>query len=194
MFKKSLKYIIPCFIGIVFGLITFLVINKMYAKEIVHIPINLERPIVEDNDDLDSFIKSVCEAEGVPYYFALAILHAENPDRNPSAVNVNTNNTLDLGLWQLNSAYLFVDFVANLWKSTEEFNWADPKANTVLAIRHLSWLFKFGFTDYQVAVAYNRGYSAAERDTSGTNDYARSVLRKEMELLQEATKEKRSEI
>ena len=196
MDKKKLfnisRYIAPCIIGLLCGITSFLIMDKISDKNVVVLaetPIVLERPKIIDDDCLDVFIKSVCEAEGVPYYFALAILHAENPDRNPSAVNVNTNGTLDLGLWQLNSDYIFVDFVANLWKSTDKFNWADPKSNTILAIRHIAWLFKFGFSDYQVAVAYNKGYTAAEKDTSGNNDYARRVLRKEIELLQEAAKD-----
>jgi len=171
--------------GIAFGIIPF-VFLRTKAPEIP--VVKLERPKIEDAENIDNFIRSVCETEGVPYYFALAILSVENPDRNPSAIHQNEDETFDLGLWQLNSRWIFHDFVSRYWKVAEEFNWADPKDNTILAIRHMAWLFQFGFTDYQTAVAYNSGYSAAIIETTGTNTYALRVLRTEVELLQEAVK------
>jgi len=183
--KRKIIYMLCIVAGIAVGLVPFIFLRPK-APEIP--VIILERPRIVDAENIESFIRSVCETEGVPYYFALAILSVENPERNPSAIHQNDDDTFDLGLWQLNSRWIFHDFVNRYWKIAEEFNWADPKDNTILAIRHMAWLFQFGFTDYQVAVGYNGGYSAAISETAGTNTYALRVLRTEVELLQEALK------
>jgi hypothetical protein len=180
-------------IGILIGLAPICIILTSNKKDdnivIITERTGIERPAIEKAENLDDFIKSVCEAEGVPYYFAIAILAAENESRNPSAINQNEDKTMDLGLWQLNNHWLFHDFIDRHWKTTEEFNWADPKDNTILAVRHIAWLYEFGFTDYQVAVAYNKGYTVAQKSAIGTDSYALKVLRLEVELLQEVAKQ-----
>jgi hypothetical protein len=119
---------------------------------------------------LDDYIKGQCEEVGLPVRVAYAILLQENDALYAGAVHENLNGTVDLGLWQLNSAYLYTDFVPRYWNSgAASFRWDDPYHSTYVAVRHIKWLWDLcpGRIPLQskvftVALSYKCGRGALE--------------------------------
>ena len=62
--------------------------------------------------------KYICDKFGQDGDLALLVVHAENGTLNCGRVSpVNTNGTIDRGLWQLNSAYH--DFIPDCYANTD---------------------------------------------------------------------------
>lgn len=76
---------------------------------------------------IEALILAIALEVGIPPYFALSIALTENPTLDPLAVNVNSDNTLDRGVMQLNSSW---------------FNgvWWDPEENIRAGCEHIKWL------------------------------------------------------
>jgi hypothetical protein len=90
---------------------------------------------------------------------ALALLKKENERHDVSTVSSeNSNGSRDLGLFQLNSFYLYTDFVPRYWDSEEPFNVFDAEDNTYVALSHLKYLMKrFDYDILDAVRAYNGG-------------------------------------
>lgn len=91
----------------------------------------------------------------------VAILMQENPKFNPGAENRNSNGTSDLGLFQLNSRYVFSTFEQKYWledgPELNPFNW---KHNTFVAIHLIKDLTTKLKVQDDAIMAYNCGYPA----------------------------------
>lgn len=124
---------------------------------------------------------------------ALAILKAENPELQWHYVNVNTNKTADIGLWQLNSRYLWSDFVPRYWTNSNVlFNPYDWKHSTYLAMRHIQYLQIELANFNKVILAYNCGISAVKKNK--VPDSARNYLRYVIKQYRKLQKQRAIEI
>ena len=120
-------------------------------------------------DSLESYLIEQCREVGILVPVARAILFQENRGCNPNACPFNKDGSQDLGLFQLNSNYLWKDFVPNYWDREDEFRWADPFHSTYIAVRHIKWLYDvykgpsmptMQSRTFMVALAYNCGVGA----------------------------------
>ena len=152
-------------------------------------------PIFSLPAEWESYFREQCSRAGVPVEIAMAILMVENPGLDPAVVSKeNPNGTRDYGLWQLNSRYLWSDFVLRYWHNLEPFRWDDPFHNTYLAVKHLQWLYSIFCTDpvpqsksYNVIVAYNCGFVAvlSGKVPAASANYAALVVRQFRRLVNE---------
>jgi hypothetical protein len=117
----------------------------------------------------NEYLKAQCKEVGVPVNVAYAILLQENPELRPDAVHYNLNGSKDVGMFQLNSYYLYTDFIPRYWRLSEEFKWDNPFHSAYIAVRHIKWLWSLctvGTPEsskiFTVALAYNCGRSALE--------------------------------
>ena len=122
---------------------------------------------MEDKEWYD-YLVDQCRIVQVPLDVVKAILMNENPELNPSAISKqNENGSYDLGLFQLNDKYLYIDFVSSYWNCAELFEWDNPYHNIYVAVRHIQWLYMLFRTQptlqsraYSIAMAYNCGCTA----------------------------------
>ena len=108
----------------------------------------------------------------------MAILMKENPSYDVNATNVNSNGTVDVGLFQLNDFYLWYDFKDRYWKFDDvELNPLNWKHNCYIALHHIKWLEKNLKVQDDVIMAYNCGLNAVlnDRIPSSTKSYLISV-------------------
>lgn len=118
------------------------------------------------SDEKVQFIESLCKDFNINPDIVIAILEAENPLLNESAINLNTNGTIDVGFFQLNdrSLYMSGGFIEMWWafSSIEDFDAFNWKHNTYIAIRYINDLKRtFGENPYWIAAGYNAGSSRA---------------------------------
>lgn len=91
---------------------------------------------------------SACILQAVPINIAFAIAYTESRF-NPSALNVNTNGTVDIGLFQLNS---------DSFKSYTKDYLFEEKNNIKLGVYTLASRFKKYKNWIKAIISYNRGY------------------------------------
>jgi len=118
-----------------------------------------------------SLILSTALEAGVPPNFALAVA-IEESNLNPTAVNINSNGTIDRGIMQLNSA------------SFPNVNWQCVETNIrtgILYIKELSERIGIN-TWWAVIIAYNAGYGRLNDPPDMTIDYANRVIARFNEL------------
>lgn len=138
------------------------------------------------DDEKAFYIDDWCNSLKVDTDLVIAILMEENPEANPEAIGrKNSNNTHDLGLFQINSRYLN-HFQELYWswndkwlKDPLEFDPLNWQHNSYLAIRLIKDLSKnFNNDIYKVACAYNCGATATfeNKIPETTKKYAKSVL------------------
>ena len=137
-------------------------------------------------DEWEDYFIEQCYEVGVPVTVARAILHKENPELDPDVVSrMNSNGTRDFGLWQLNSRYLWSDFVPRFWHFQERFDWSNPFHSTYIAVRHIGWLYKvfrnepfYRSRAFVVILAYNCGFYAVQTGNVplASANYAASVF------------------
>jgi hypothetical protein len=138
-------------------------------------------------DSWDSYLIEQCHEVGIPVPVVRAILFQENRRCNPDACPFNKDGSQDLGLFQLNSNYLWKDFVPNYWDREDEFRWNDPFHSTYIAVRHIKWLYgvynnpsmpTIQSRTFMVALAYNCGVGAVfkGRVPNASVDYAAAVV------------------
>jgi hypothetical protein len=113
-----------------------------------------------------ALILRIAVAAAVPPGFALSIALTENPDLNPKAINVNTNNTVDRGIMQLNSSWFTCD------------EWAEPEVNISAGISLIKRITQMEgvYTYWTVAVVYNAGYGRINDPPESTINYANRVM------------------
>jgi hypothetical protein len=114
---------------------------------------------------LDVYLVQQCREAGVSVDIAAAILEVENPALDPLALHVNANGTVDKGLFQLNSGFLYSDFVPRYWVFDMEFRWDNPYHSTYVAVRLLRDLYRKYGNWYQACLAYNCGSGRVDRGT-----------------------------
>lgn len=109
-------------------------------------------------EEMSSYILGLCKDLGVDPDLVTAILLNENPMLDTGAINKNTNNSLDVGLFQLNDRYLYTTFSKRYWKFKDvelnPFNW---KHNAYVAVHHIHYLCKAHKLTEEVIMAYNCG-------------------------------------
>ena len=124
-----------------------------------------DNSVVTKYDFIDNkiavYIELLCEELEVDDILVFAILMKENPEFNVDAINRNINGTVDCGLFQLNSRYIWSDFKDRYWKFDDvELNPFDWKHNCYLAIHHIQYLQKNLKIQDDVITAYNCGITA----------------------------------
>ena len=111
------------------------------------------------------FIIEISEREKIPYEVVLAIITTENSSYDEYAYNINENESIDLGLCQINSEY--IEYFANTY-DIEDLNPFDPHDSITFVARHMKYLSDYGIHVYGLneldsyifaAGAYNRGLS-----------------------------------
>ena len=117
------------------------------------------------NDKYYEWMIEISENEDVPLEVILAIVTTENESYNVNATFNNTNGTVDMGLCQINSAY--VDYFAKTYNidNLDPYNVYD---SVTFVARHMKYLCDYGINKYGLnemegyifaAGAYNRGLS-----------------------------------
>jgi hypothetical protein len=113
---------------------------------------------------VDEYLVLQCREVGVPVGVAKAILLQENPLMDPRALHWNNNGSVDMGLFQLNDAFLYSDFVPRFWRFDVPFLWDNPFHSIYVAVRHIKWLYQrfpqrvpAQSMAFSVALAYNCG-------------------------------------
>ena len=101
--------------------------------------------------------------EEVPLEVILGIVTTENASYNPNVTNKNSNGTVDMGMCQINSAY--VDYFAKKY-NIDNLDPYDVYDAVTFVARHMKDLSKYAITHYDLsetdsyifaAGAYNRG-------------------------------------
>lgn len=118
--------------------------------------------------NLSNYVEYLCQhVFDVDSDLVVSLGLTENPKFDPYAINRNTNGSIDGGLFQLNSKYVYTDFLPRYGKDefkNVEFDIFDWRHNTYIAIAHISWLKKHLKSDEKVIMAYNCGYEAVKRN------------------------------
>lgn len=114
--------------------------------------------------EMSDYICSLCEQLDLDSDLVVAIILKENPELNPEAIHRNPNGSLDLGIGQLNSNYLYSVFLPAYWKLEEEFDPFNWKMNVYLMTKHIAYLSKELKVFDDIVCAYNCG---AGRTMSG---------------------------
>lgn len=108
---------------------------------------------------INDYIEELCKQLQVPVELAMAILEEENPRRNSRAVNINTNGTVDRGLWQINSSneHWFLKMFG--LPTSGRYNPLNDRHSTWWAIHYLHYLrYDYVFTSWwETVIAYNCG-------------------------------------
>ena len=109
------------------------------------------------------YMVEISKDENIPLEVILAIVTVENPEYNINAYNVNYNDTVDMGLCQINSDY--VDYFAKTY-DIDNLDPYNPKHAITFVARHMKYLSEYAKDNYNLseedsylfaAGAYNRG-------------------------------------
>ena len=129
------------------------------------------------DDEKAEYIIAMSQNFKVDPILVVSILEKENPTLKADAVSsMNENGTVDLGLFQLNSASLDNFFLKEWWpEEFGEFNAGNWKHNTYIAIRYLKDLQStFGENNiFYIAAGYNAGVPRAFNDWTKREGYAK---------------------
>lgn len=129
------------------------------------------------DDEKAEYIVAISKSFNVDPTLVVSILEKENPTLQADAVSsMNENGSVDLGLFQLNSASLDNFFLKEWWpKEFGEFNAGNWKHNTYIAVRYLKDLKDtFGENNiFYIAAAYNAGTPRAFNDWTNREGYAK---------------------
>jgi len=99
----------------------------------------------------------LCKIYGLSPYTVAKLIEWESA-WNPDAVNVNPNGTLDIGIMQLNSAY--IDEFTWKYHGGVPFDPYDWRENMEIGIKHLAILKKHTGTQWGMVASYNMGLTA----------------------------------
>jgi soluble lytic murein transglycosylase-like protein len=152
-------------------------VEELPVIEIIE-TVQLEEIIIEET--IPEMVARISREIGLNPDIALALLKEENEGYDVSAVSPeNSNGSRDLGLLQLNSFYIYTDFVPRYWNSEEPFDVFDAESNTYIALSHLKYLMERFDHDILNAVrAYNGGETAVASDNlkSITVNYSHCIM------------------
>lgn len=119
--------------------------------------------------NLQKYLYETCKEFGVDYIEAHGVLRVENTSYDPKAVNKNSNNTIDVGLFQINS-------VNHKWlkKDLGITDFKDPYQSIRAGVYMLSHLSEY--TPDQRFTAYNMGVGGMKKYASrGNSGYSSKV-------------------
>lgn len=121
-------------------------------------------------------IESKAREYDVPVSIAYALAAVES-NYNPSGFNRNKNNTIDEGLFQLNSANRKF-FTKTFWKKDYDYNPYNPDHSAQIGLAYLRYLYNhFQAWDRAIA-AYNCGINRVTRNTIpvSTKTYVQLIM------------------
>lgn len=119
----------------------------------------------------------------------IAHLMVENPKFNMEAVHKNENGSMDLGLFQLNDAYLYKTFIPSYWDMDVEFNPFNWKHNTFIACHLIQDLNESVKVMDDAIMAYNCGLGRVMNNEIPTSTYEYlAAVRNNLKLLSEIGK------
>lgn len=154
------------------------------ATKIVHVSFDMTEKITNIDwkydfidKDISDFIVSISNELQIDSDLVVAILMQENPEFDCSAIHKNENGTLDLGLGQLNSAFIYTTFEKRYWDfdfDLDPFNW---KHNLFIVMHHIEYLSTRLKSQDLIIQAYNCGENAVMNNTipASTKKYLTSV-------------------
>ena len=135
------------------------------------------------------YIDELCQEKNIDKNLCISILYKENQNFQITAININSNGTIDCGLWQLNDKFTYCEkgFLNCYWNRNEEFDMFNWKHNTYIAISLIGDLYNyFQDIDYTV-MAYNCGLSrvANKKIPNSTKKYLKDVKKTYNMLIKE---------
>ena len=130
------------------------------------------------SEEMNVYLNQVCILQEVNIDLAYSILMIENPTLNALATNLNSNGTIDIGLFQMNDKYIWTEFVPKYWNKARDpdmFNWRD---NMYIAVAHISDLYSVFQNPLETFYAYNGGRHATITDNlmDSTITYGRLAM------------------
>lgn len=135
--------------------------------------------------EMSDYICSLCEQLDLDSDLVVAIILKENPELDPEAIHKNDNGSLDLGIGQLNSVFVWSTFKDRYWKfdfELDPFNW---KQNVYIVVHHLKYLMSILKNTDDVIQAYNCGEGNVMRGTipETTSKYYLPSVKNNLHLL-----------
>lgn len=123
--------------------------------------------------EIQQYLYSKCKEYEIEYELALAIIQVES-NFKPNAVNVNSNNTKDVGLFQINS-------FNHKWLSEELgiTDFADPYQNIDAGIFMLNNIAQNSEDIHEILIVYNMGrtnYNKLANRGITSSKYSRQVI------------------
>lgn len=175
--------IIALSIGISIGIISAVIYSQENPKVVyceftpTEINKNIDWKYKMLPEEYSNYICDLCSQMKVDSDLIVALLMKENPEFDPSATHKNENGTIDCGLGQLNSAYIWSTFKNRYWKfdfELDPFNW---KHNLFIMIHHVQYLQSTLKSNDLAIMAYNCGEGNVMNNTipSVTKYYLASV-------------------
>ena len=139
------------------------------------------------DDEKAYYIEDWCKTIDIDPNLVMAILMQENPDAKIDAVSKpNINGSVDMGLFQLNSKYVYTTFKDAYWEFDKEwmtdpaeFNPMNWQHNSYVAIRLIKDLYDtFNGDIEKIAAGYNCGTGRTLKGNlpAATIAYQKSVL------------------
>lgn len=164
--------------------------NEQKRTKIVHVSFDLENKMSNLDwkyefldKEISDFIVSISSELKIDPDLVVAILMKENPDFDCSAIHQNSNGTLDLGLGQLNSAYIWSTFQNRYWDfdfELDPFNW---KHNLFIVMHHIEYLETRLKNQDLVIMAYNCGENAVMKQIPASTRTYLSAVKNNLILL-----------
>ena len=115
------------------------------------------------------------EKHSVPLELLSALIETES-SFNPEAVNkLNKDGTIDLGIAQLNSAYL--DYYSQKFLGGETFDPFDPVQSIHVAEKYLEYLYRQTGCWEKAIIAYKAGLSRIDNPPQHIKEIARRIVR-----------------
>lgn len=183
--NKKIKtvYIVICYVAVfvliaAFEILGYVSYSKGFNKaleektKVVHVDFRQD-VIADDYPDskfpflkieYSHYITKMCTELDLDPYLCVSILLRENPQFDTKAIHENNNGTFDLGLWQLNSKYVWSTFKDRYWTFDFDLDPMNWKHNTYIALCHIRYLFDTLKVEEDVIQAYNCGEYAVMND------------------------------
>lgn len=146
------------------GMIIGIAVESKRNTRFIHINFKLEESVSDEQTKYtfidQKYANYICQLApelGIDPDLVVAHLMVENPEFNTQAIHKNENGTVDIGLGQLNSAYIWSTFKKSYWNFDTEldpFNW---KHNLYIMMRHIEYLSRSLKVTDDVIMAYNCG-------------------------------------
>lgn len=149
----------------IFGCLAGYFVEHKFAKKVIHVDLDADSVNFYDENtkypfmpkEYSDYICNLSKELKIDSDLAVAILMVENPEFNPDATNRNKNGTLDLGLYQMNDAYIYSTFVKSYWDIDTDFNPFNWKHSIFLALHHLEYLLRTMKVQDDAIMSYNCG-------------------------------------
>lgn len=110
---------------------------------------------------------------GIQYKLIYSLINIES-GWTEQAVNINKNNSIDIGLAQLNSKYL--EDIKNI-TNCKNYNEKNAKDNLIIGIKYFLWLYNYWNFNLEKALAsYNIGHGIVEKNGVINSEYVDKIL------------------